>query len=86
MTRDATMASELSEIALTTNRMTGRKAASRRRWTAEQKRAIVAESLMVGASVAGVARRHAITAGQIYAWLQQLLAHLIHGPRAVEPR
>jgi hypothetical protein len=32
--------------------MTGRKAAPRRRWTAEQKRAIVAESLVVGASVA----------------------------------
>ena len=36
----------------------------RRRWTAEQKRQIVAESLEPGASVATVATRHGISSGQ----------------------
>jgi transposase-like protein len=45
----------------------------RRRWTAEQKRQIVAESLEPGASVATVATRHGISSGQFYAWRQQLL-------------
>ena len=45
----------------------------RRRWTAEQKRQIVAESMAPGASVATVARKHGISSGQFYAWRQQLL-------------
>ncbi len=45
----------------------------RRRWTAEQKRQIVAESLEPGASAATVAARHGISSGQFYAWRQQLL-------------
>jgi transposase-like protein len=45
----------------------------RRRWTAEQKRQIVAESLEPGASAAMVAARHGISSGQFYAWRQQLL-------------
>ena len=45
----------------------------RRRWTAEQKRQIVAESMEPGASAATVACRHGITSGQFYAWRQQLL-------------
>jgi transposase len=45
----------------------------RRRWTAEQKRRIVAESMEPGASAAIVARRHGINGGQVYAWRQQLL-------------
>jgi transposase-like protein len=40
----------------------------RRRWTAEQKRQIVAESLVPGASAAALARKHGISSGQFYAW------------------
>jgi transposase len=43
----------------------------RRRWTEEQKRAIVAASLEPGAVVADVARRAEIGADQIYRWRQQ---------------
>jgi transposase len=44
----------------------------RRRWSEEQKRAIVAASLAPGAVVADVARRADISAGQIYRWRQEL--------------
>jgi transposase len=44
----------------------------RRRWTEEQKRAIVAQSLEPGAVVAEVARRAEVGPGQIYRWRQQL--------------
>jgi transposase len=40
----------------------------RRRWSAEQKRAIVAESLAAGAVVTEIARRADICPGQIYRW------------------
>jgi transposase len=43
----------------------------RRRWSDEQKRAIVAASLEPGAIVADVARRAEIGADQIYRWRQQ---------------
>jgi transposase len=46
----------------------------RRRWTEEQKRAIVAESLAPGAVVNAVARRAAICPGQIYRWRKELRA------------
>jgi transposase len=44
----------------------------RRRWSEEQKRAIVAASLASGAVVADVARRADISAGQIYRWRQEI--------------
>ena len=44
----------------------------RRRWSEEQKRAIVAASLAPGAVVADVARRADISAGQIYRWRQEM--------------
>lgn len=43
----------------------------RRRWSEEQKRAIVAESLAPGAVVSDVARRADIGAGQIYRWRKE---------------
>src|ERR1700760_3242935 len=46
----------------------------RRRWTAEQKQAIAAESLAPGASSTEVARRHGIGTGQLYTWRRALLA------------
>ena len=45
----------------------------RRRWTTEQKRRIVAESMQPGVSPAMVAHKHGISTGQFYAWRQQLL-------------
>jgi transposase len=44
----------------------------RRRWSAEQKRAIVTESLALGAVVTEIARRAEIRPGQIYRWRQEI--------------
>jgi transposase len=46
----------------------------RRRWTEEQKRAIVAESLTPGAVIAEVARRAEIRTDQIYRWRRKMRA------------
>jgi transposase len=43
-------------------------AGRRRSWTAEQKAQIVAETYAEGATVCAVARRHALTAQQLFAW------------------
>ena len=45
----------------------------RRSWTLEQKREIVAESLGPELTPTEVARKHAISSGQLYTWRQQLL-------------
>ena len=44
----------------------------RRRWSADQKRAIVAEAFASGASVCEVARRVDVIPGQIYRWRHEL--------------
>lgn len=44
----------------------------RRRWSADQKRAIVAEAFAPGASVSEVARRAEVVRGQIYRWRREL--------------
>ena len=46
----------------------------RRRWTAEQKQTIAAQSLAPGASAREVARQHGIGTGQLYNWRKALLA------------
>jgi transposase len=46
----------------------------RRRWTLEQKREIVAESLGPELTPSEVARKHAIGSGQLYTWRRQLLS------------
>src|SRR5918998_5805543 len=51
----------------------------RRSWTPEQKREIVAESLGPELSPTEVARKHAISTGQLYTWRRDLL----NMPRAV---
>ena len=63
----------------------------RRRWSVDEKRAIVAESFAPGAVVAEVARRADISPGQIYRWRQEVHAAvagfaplLIAAPEAVE--
>lgn len=45
----------------------------RRRWSAEEKQAIVEESLIPRASIMAVARKHGIGTGQLYNWRHQLL-------------
>ena len=47
-------------------------AGRRRRWPAEAKAQIVAESYSGGATVSGVARRHGLTVQQLFAWRRQL--------------
>src|SRR5271166_3773831 len=47
----------------------------RRRWSVEEKLAIVTESLEPNASVAGIARKHGIGTGQLYRWRHQFLVH-----------
>ena len=44
----------------------------RRRWSAEQKRAIIAASLAPGAVVTEIARRAEICPGQIYPWRREI--------------
>jgi transposase len=45
----------------------------RRRWTAEQKHEIVAESYGHGLTPSEVARKHGISSGQLYTWRHELL-------------
>jgi transposase len=58
----------------------------RRRWTEEQKRAIIAQSLEPGAVIAEVARQAEVCPGQIYRWRPQLrtcsdgFAQVVIGP------
>ena len=44
----------------------------RRRWSAEEKARMVAESFEAGLSVLSVARRHGINPNQLYAWRREL--------------
>ena len=48
----------------------GRRTGPRQRHTLEQKRRIVEETHVRGASVATVARRHQVNANQVFAWRQ----------------
>jgi len=50
-------------------------AGRRRTWSAEQKAAIVAESLGNGRSVCAVARRHGLTPQQLFAWRREARRH-----------
>ena len=47
-------------------------AGGRRRWPAEIKAKIVAETLAAGMSVCEVARRHGLAPNQVFAWRRQL--------------
>ena len=51
--------------------ITGRQ--RRRRWTAEEKARIVAESLEADANISDVARRHGLARGLLTIWRRQLL-------------
>jgi len=50
--------------------ITGRQ--RRRRWTAAEKRQIVAESLEAGANISDVARRHGVARGLLTVWRRQV--------------
>jgi transposase len=53
----------------------------RRRWTEAEKARIVAESLVPGAQVAAVARRHGTTRWQVYDWRRRLTTGRLERPR-----
>jgi transposase len=50
-----------------------------RRWSWDQKQAIVEESLSPHASAAALARKHGIGIGQLYTWRRQLLRRQLAG-------
>jgi transposase len=58
----------------------------RRRWTAEQKREIAAESLRPGVQPIMVARKHGISSGLLYTWRQQLLCGALGAVADTKPR
>jgi transposase len=64
--------------------ITGRE--RRRRWTAEQKREIAAESLRPGISPVMVAGRYGISSGLLYTWRQQLLCGALGVVADTKPR
>jgi transposase len=74
-------ASDPDESTRTTSRTSGRsnrveiitRAEPRRSWTLAQKREIVAESFGPDLTPTEVARKYAISSGQLYTWRQQLL-------------
>jgi transposase len=56
----------------------------RRRWSDDEKLAIVKETTEPGAIMAVVARRHGIGTGQLYTWRRQLLRGAMAGFMPVE--
>ena len=66
----------------------GRKTAPRRLRTAEEKLRIVRETLVAGASVAEIARRHGVNANLLFTWRRQheqgVLAARTRPPRAAK--
>jgi len=58
----------------------------RRSWTREQKREIVAESLGSDLTPTEVARKHAISSGQLYTWRRQMLSMPGTGIERAVPR
>lgn len=56
----------------------------RRRWSDEEKLAILKETTELGVIMAAVARRHGIGTGQLYTWRRQLLRGAMAGFVPVE--
>ncbi len=56
----------------------------RRRWSDEEKLAILKETTQPGVIVAAVARRHGLGTGQLYTWRKQLLRGAMAGFVPVE--
>ena len=57
----------------------------RRRWSAEEKAKITAESLEPGAKVAAVARRHGVSLGLLHSWRRGARDSLPMGPLRFVP-
>ena len=57
----------------------------RRRWSIEEKREIVAESLGPDVRPSEIIRKHGITSGQLYAWRQQLTRRVAEPSARVSP-
>jgi transposase len=78
---DSRVATEIDARTHTSDRMSARpqrievitRGERRRRWSLEEKQAIVAESLAPNVSLMAVARNHGIGTGLLYAWRHQLL-------------
>jgi transposase len=51
---------------------------ARRRWSDEDKRRLVAETLAAGGTVHGVARRYGVNTSQLFTWRKQLRAGADH--------
>jgi transposase len=49
---------------------------ARRRWSVENKRALVAETFLPGSSVNGVARRHELNPSMLFSWRKRFRAEL----------
>jgi len=60
-------------------RTTSEPGRTRRRWSEEEKRAIVTEALVPGASIAAVARRYAFNTNLLHGW-RRLYGSPIHPP------
>ena len=58
---------------------------ARRRWLAEEKRRLVAETLAPGATVHGVARRHGVNTSQLFTWRKQFRVEPDPHPAASTP-
>jgi transposase len=56
----------------------------RQRWTVEEKRRIVEETLVEGASVARVARAHGVNANQVFGWRRLYRTGRLGGGGAVK--
>jgi transposase len=56
----------------------------RRRWSEEDKRRLVAETLVPGETVRGVARRHGVNTSQLFTWRKRLRAQ-VDLPAAAAP-
>lgn len=84
----------LDESGHTTNRKSARsppveiitRGERRRRWTAEQKREIVAESYRPGLTPTEVARKHGISSGQLSTWRHEVLGLQVPVVRRTTPR
>ena len=59
--------------------------ARRRRWTAEEKARILAESFQPGARVSDVALRHGVNRGLLLSWRRQVRKHEAEAKRAFLP-
>ena len=57
----------------------------RRRWSAEAKARIVAESLVPGAEVSEVARRHGMRPQQLFGWRREARGERLTSPEAEVP-